>query len=69
VAIRNAPEGFTLFVVFALQVLGLRRRRDYVFLTGPIAEIDDLAALATKGKKRVVESNFFFTNGALQHTT
>src|SRR5580700_1751177 len=50
---------------FALQVLGLHRRRDYIFFAGPIAEIDNLAAFATKGKKRVAWGHFFFTDRAL----
>jgi hypothetical protein len=70
---RNAEEfrrGSGLKVIalvldFVLQVLGLHRSRDDVLLAGPIAEIDDLAALATEGKELLVEDDFFLANGAL----
>src|SRR5580704_19535631 len=67
VAIRNAPERIYLLFAFAfaLQVLGLHRRRYDIFFAGPVSEIDNLAAFATEGKKRVAWGHFFFTDRAL----
>src|SRR5580700_9474934 len=78
VAIANAVAlrrggGLRLVMLFALavaqavvfEILGLHWRRDHIFLAGPIAEVDQLAAFAAKGIERAIGGNFFFADGAL----
>jgi hypothetical protein len=68
---RKAPERIPLFPAFgfALQVFRLHRRGNHIFLASPIPKIDDLAALATEGKKRIVGRYFFLADGTLHGET
>src|SRR5579872_6638635 len=52
-------------VVFFFRIGGLDGRRDHVFFAGPVAEIDDLAALAAEGEELVFLGDLFLADGAL----
>src|SRR5579872_1620230 len=75
---RNAPglrRAILLFAFFAfnlirrdvrgLSVFGLDRCGNDVLLAGPISEIDDLAALATKREEFRIGRNYFFADRTL----